>query len=231
MSFSWMDNLPGTIHEALDEELNFTVFLIDFPILDLWFSLALSFSFSNLLNSEQLRCLSRKMVSSLAGFSSLFRSFSLSFPRWSPRVPGFKFLFNLEEEEEEVVAFVVAVAAVAVVVVDEGQRPLINPESSWLRWCFLVLWRFGERDWFGDGIPASKEVVEVVLFEVGDRNLELTSRDFGLLGLRDWSETTTWSFSFFMFNFCEKWEILFFEVNVRPRKHRDRERERVSYEV
>lgn len=60
----------------------------------------------------------------------------------------------------------------------------MNPGSSRLR-CFRPseegLGRSGDEEepWFGDGVPLLCEG------EVGERNLELTSRDLGLLGLRD----------------------------------------------
>jgi hypothetical protein len=202
-SFSSTENLPGRIPEVvLDEDfpgsVNFSVYLIDPPILGLLFSLAwvlISFWFSNLLNSPELLCLLRKipLMTSFPDFLSFFRSFSLSFPRWSPRV--LEFLFGLEEDEEEVV------------VVDEGHSPRVNPESSRLLCCFRVLEEaelvlvvvmglcpIGESDWlFGDGIPLSCE--EAV--EEGERYREVTSRDLALLGFGDWSKTTC-SFSLFM---------------------------------
>ena len=66
---------------------------------------------------------------------------------------------------------------------EEGQRPRMDPGSSWLR-CFRPsdegLGRSGDEEpWFGEGVPLLCEG------EVGERNLELTSRNLGLLGLRD----------------------------------------------
>lgn len=185
------DFLPGNT--------NFPAYLMDPPRIGLWVSLRqlllllLPFwqSPSNLLISLQLNCLRRNKAPWELTFSLLIflsrRSFSLSFPRWSARVSNLSLL----------------VFEGAEVVVAEGHNsPCWGPgflqpwrahleSGEWATSVFLI----GDEAWFGNGIPLSCWGVE----PGEDRNLELTSRDFGTLrGL--WAV----SFQFFFIIGCYK---------------------------